>query len=147
MTELNHFEYPNQNQKIWYPGSFYSDKDWIFYLAKRYEGIWCYSDSQVSKPEWAELMPEATFKCDLDTLSERAKVFEQQFKPEVLIVSNHPGIRDTSDVQSWIDTFTELPEIIVLCSYEAVDFNLNGYLKSESLLRPGFSAVELRKIH
>jgi hypothetical protein len=147
MTELNHPENPNQNQKIWYPASFYSDKDWIVYLAKRYEGIWCYSDSQASKPEWAELRPEARFICDFNTLSERAKVFQQQFKPYVLIVSNHPDLKDATDIQSWIDTFSELPKIIVLCSYDAVDFNLNGYLKSESLLRPGFSVVELRKIH
>jgi hypothetical protein len=129
----------NQSLRIWYPGSFYADKSWIDYLKNKFVGEWCFSDTQASKPEWAEFMPDAQFITELDTLSNEALRFQKQFKPNIIILSLHPSLHEFSDIQNLLDNFTVLPERIVYCDLRKGVYNLNGYILNEELelARPG----------
>ena len=89
----------NQILRIWYPGSFYADKPWIDYLKNRFRGEWCFSDTQALKPVWAESMPDEQYITELDTLSNEALSFQKQFKPNIIILSMHPGLHEISDIQ------------------------------------------------
>jgi hypothetical protein len=136
-----------QTLRIWYPGAFYADKSWIDYLKSKYIGEWCFSDSQASKPDWAEFMPDAQYITKLDTLSDEALIFQEQFKSNVIILSMHPGLHENLDIQKLLDNFTELPETIVCCSLNKTDFNLNGYILNEELVRPGYFVAEYKMIN
>jgi hypothetical protein len=139
-TKLN-----KQTLKIWYPGAFYADKSWIDYLKNKYIGEWCFSDSQVSKPDWAEFMPDAQYMTELNTLGNEALIFQKQFKPNVLILSMHPGLHEISDIQKLLDKFKDLPETIIYCEGSKDDINLNGYIRNEEIVRPGYFVTEFKK--
>lgn len=137
----------NQTLKIWYPGAFYADKSWIDYLKNKFIGEWCFSDTQASKPDWAEFMPDAQYITELDTLGNEALSFQKQFKPNVLILSMHPSLHEMSDIQKLLDNFTELPETIVYCELRKGDINLNGYVLNDLLVRPGYFVSEYKMIN
>ena len=71
----------------------------------------------------------------MDTLGNEALSFQKQFKPNVIIISKHPGLHDISDVQKLLENFTELPETIIYCEGSKDDINLNGYIRNEELMR------------
>jgi hypothetical protein len=135
----------NQSLRIWYPGSFYADKSWINYLTNKFIGEWYFSDSQASKPEWAEFIQDAQFITELDTLSYEALRFQRHFKPNIIILSMHPGLHEISDIQKLLDNFKELPEKIVYSDFNKSDIDLNGYVLNEELVRPGLFVQEYRK--
>jgi hypothetical protein len=147
VSKTNSNNQTNQTLRIWYPGSFYADKPWIDYLKNKFDGEWCFSDIQASKPEWAEFMPDAQYITEFDTLSNEALRFQKQFKPNIIILSLHPGLHEFSDIQNLIDNFTELPDIIVYCDLRTADINLNGYILNEELVRPGCFVVEYKLIN
>ena len=146
-SKTNSKNQTNQSLRIWYPGSFYADKPWIDYLKNKFVGEWCFSDTQASKPEWAEFMPDAQYITELDTLSKEALRFQKQFKPNIIILSMHPGLHEFSDIQNLLDNFTELPETIVYCDLRTGGINLNGYILNEELVRPGCFVLEYKLIN
>ena len=146
IDEYSNTKSANQTLRIWYPGAFYADKVWIDYLKNKFIGEWCFSDTQASKPGWAEFTPDSQYITELDTLNNKALSFQKQFKPNVIILSMHPGLHENPDIQKLLDNFTELPETIVCCSLNKADFNLNGYVLNEELERPGYFVAEYKMI-
>lgn len=76
-------------KKIWYPGSAYASKEWASYLQKTFKGTWFYSDN-LDFEEWNHLKGVRIKADTLEVLPD--KLLNQEF--DVLIISNHPGLKD-----------------------------------------------------
>jgi hypothetical protein len=136
--------------RIWYPGSFYANQEWINYLSKRYQGAWYFSDTQSNLPEWVGSIPRARCTINLDTLSETALEFQIKLKPDVIIISNHPGLKCLSEVEQWLNQFIHKPQILVCCfianvSGNYLNENVKGYEMVSELNREGCKVFEFKR--
>jgi hypothetical protein len=83
--------------------------------------------------------------CELDTLSERGKEFQHNFNPNIIIISNHPGLKCISDVQQWLNGLRLKPELLICCFLQSgldIQNVLNGYEVASELNSEGCEVFE-----
>jgi hypothetical protein len=77
--------------KIWYPGSAYSDLKWIQYLQETFKGDWLFSDIN-NFDSWDNIRGSKKIG---DTL---VLAITQKSNVNTLIISRHPNFRDIDGV-------------------------------------------------
>jgi len=128
---LYKYGFPKRNSRaipsIWYPGSARASREWIDYLKGNFSGDWYYTD--IDELQWvnndmiaekpSEMLRQRRIKFQqLDTLS----LDIQKIKFDIIVISNHPGLKTASEIIENQILQREKPEKFVFRTTNEEDF-------------------------